>query len=493
MDSELHRLHIFFLPFMAHGHMIPTIEMAKLFATRGIKATIVTTPLNLTIYSKHMERIKQSGLDINIQIVKFPSMEAGLPEGCENIDAIISSSGSNSRELVGKFSKALSMLREPLLRLLQEHRPDCLIADMFFPWATDVATECEIPRIVVEVISLLSMCASEAISRYEPHKKVSSDSEAFIVPDLPGEIKLTRHQLADNLKQEGDFTKLLREVRASQLKCFGNVVNSCYQLEKDYADYFRNVMGMKAWLVGPLSLYNKDVKDKTHRGKEASIDEDECFKWLDSKEPNSVIYVCFGSEAHFDSQQLMEIALGLEASEQNFIWVARKGKKEEQNGDNDWLPQGFEERMEGKGLIIRGWAPQVPILDHVSVGGFVTHCGWNSILEGICAGVPMVTRPVTHEQFLTEKLVTQVLQVGIGAGVKRWVDIGVAGDIVSRDDICKAVRQIMVGEEAEEMRRRTKVLQEMARAAVEEGGSSYTDLTSLIEELRLHRAAAREQ
>lgn len=417
-----------------------------------------------------------------------------MPEGCENIEAIISSSGANSRELVVKFVKALSILREPLLRLLQEHRPDCLIADMFFPWATDVAAECNIPRIVVNALCLFSMSAYETISRYEPHKKVSSDSEAFIVPDLPGEIQLTRHQLADHHKQDNDFAKLLREVYASQLKSFGNVVNSCYQLEKDYADYFRNVLGRKAWLVGPLLLYNKDVEDKTNRGKEASIDKDECLKWLDSKEPNSVIYVCFGSEASFNSQQLMEIALGLEASEQNFIWVAGKGKKEEQNGDDgDWLPQGFEERMEGQGLIIRGWAPQMLILDHVSVGGFMTHCGWNSILEGICAGLPMVTRPATHDHFLTEKLVTQVLQVGIGVGVKRWVDIGVAGDIVSRDDIRKAVRQIMVGVEAEEMRRRTKVLQEIARAAVEEGGSSYTDLTSLIEELRLHRAATREQ
>ncbi|XP_042957819.1 UDP-glucose flavonoid 3-O-glucosyltransferase 7-like [Carya illinoinensis] len=116
----------------------------------------------------------------------------------------------------------------------------------------------------------------------------------------------------------------------------------------------------------------------------------------------------------------MEIAMGLEASGQQFIWVVKKDKNEKE--DEDWLPMGFEKRMEGKGLIIRGLAPQVLILDHEAVGGFVTHCGWNSTLEGVTAGLPMVTWPLFSEQFVNEKLVTEVLKIGVPVGAQQYVD-----------------------------------------------------------------------
>ena len=206
------------------------------------------------------------------------------------------------------------------------------------------------------------------------------------------------------------------------------------------------------------------------------------MKWLATKKPNSVVFICFGSTSKFSDSQLMEIAMGLEASRQQFIWVVRKGKNEK--AEEDWLPKEFEKRMEGKGLIIRGWAPQILILDHEVVGGFVTHCGWNSTLEGVTAGVPMVTWPVAAEQFYNEKLVTQVLKIGVSVGAQQWIRM--VGDGIKREAIQKAVRQIMVGKEAEEMRGKARVLGEMARRAVEEGGSSYSDLNALIEELKSH-------
>ncbi|KAF3958819.1 hypothetical protein CMV_016311 [Castanea mollissima] len=174
--------------------------------------------------------------------------------------------------------------------------------------------------------------------------------------------------------------------------------------------------------------------------------------------------------------------MGLDVSEQQFIWVVKKGKNERE--EEDWLPKGFEKGMKGKGLILRGWAPQVLILDHEAVGGFVTHCGWNSTLEGVTAGVPTVTWPLSAEQFYNEKLVTQVLKIGVAVGVRQW--IRVVGDSIKRNAIEKVVKQIMVGKEAEEMRGRAQVLGEMAKRAVEEEGSSYFDLNTLIEELRLH-------
>ncbi|KAG6677875.1 hypothetical protein I3842_14G049600 [Carya illinoinensis] len=178
----------------------------------------------------------------------------------------------------------------------------------------------------------------------------------------------------------------------------------------------------------------------------------------------------------------MEIAMGLEASGQQFIWVVKKDKNEKE--DEDWLPMGFEKRMEGKGLIIRGWAPQVLILDHEAVGGFVTHCGWNSTLEGVAAGLPMVTWPLFSEQFVNEKLVTEVLKIGVPVGAQQYVDYSGNDNPIKKEAIEMAVRQLMEGEEAKEMRSRAKELGEMARRAIEEGGSSYSHLNALIEELK---------
>ncbi|KAJ4716280.1 Glycosyltransferase [Melia azedarach] len=484
MGSDIRQLKVFFFPFMAHGHMIPSLDMAKLFGSRGVKTSVITTPANALYLSKAIERANEMGVEIDMKLIKFPSVEAGLPEGCENVDAITSNGGRNM-ELVLKFFMATTKLQQPLELLLKECKPDCLVADMFFPWATDAAAKYGIPRLVFHGTSFFSLCVMRCMALYEPHKKVSSDSEPFLVPNLPGDIKFTRNQLPDNMKQddaETHITRLMEAVRESDMKSYGIVVNSFYELEPAYADYYRNVLGRKAWHVGPVSLCNRKIEDKALRGKQASIDEQECLKWLNSKKPNSVIYVCFGSVANFTSAQLMEIALALEASELQFIWVVRRNKIGEEEKE-DWLPEGFEKRMEGKGLIIRGWAPQVLILDHEAVGGFVTHCGWNSTVEGVTAGVPMVTWPVAAEQFYNEKLVTEVLKIGVAVGIQKWSRI--AGDLVNKETIEKVVKDIMVGEKAEEMRSRAKAFGEMAKRAVDKGGSSYSDLDALIEELSL--------
>ncbi|XP_015892851.1 scopoletin glucosyltransferase-like [Ziziphus jujuba] len=470
MDTQPH---IFFFPFMGHGHMIPTIEMAKLFASRGCRATIISTPANASNIIKSIERSRQLGLDIGVVLIKFPTKEVGLPEGCENTNSL------TTKEMMDKFLVATTMLDQPLEELLFEHRPTCLVADVFFPWANQIAAKFGIPRFVFNGTSFFALCAYASLLQEEPQKKVSSDLEPFAIPNLPDEIFTTRQQLPDHMKEESELSAFARKVEESELTSSGIIVNSYYELEPAYADHYRNFLGMKAWHIGPTFLCSKD---KAPRGKD-SIDEHECLKWLDSKKPNSVVYVCFGSVANFDDAQLMEIAMGLEACGKEFIWVVKKEKREE-GREEEWLPEGYEKRMEGKGLIIRGWAPQMLILQHEAVGGFVSHCGWNSTLEGISAGLPMVTWPVSAEQFYNEKLITQLLGIGFDVGNQRWSMF--MGDCVKREAIAKAVSRIMEGEEAEEMRSRAKALRVLACEAVEEGGSSYTDLSALIEELKLH-------
>ncbi|KAG6618281.1 hypothetical protein I3843_05G008400 [Carya illinoinensis] len=477
MGSKSRQLHIFFFPFMAPGHMIPIIDMARLFTTQGVKATIITTPLNEPLVAKTIERTKTcSGFNIDIKTIKFPTVEVGLTEGCENVDSLPSPAS---------FLTATGMLRQPLEQLLQDYRPHCVVADMLFPWATDVAAKFGIPRLVFHVTCFFSVSTIVSLQVYEPDKKVLSNSEPFVIPNFPDEIKLTRMKMSQFSDKEGILTKFFKEAHEAEVRSYGAVVNSFYELEPAYANLYIKVLGRKAWPIGPVSLCNKEAEDKGQRGKESSIDKHECLKWLNTKNSDSVVYICFGSLANLTDSQLMEIAMGLEASEQQFIWVVKKGKGKKE--EEDWLPKGFEKKMEGKGLIIRGWAPQVLILDHEAVGGFVTHCGWNSTLEGVTAGVPMVTWPMFAEQFYNEKLVTEVLKIGVPVGAQQCVNMmGNDAYSIKKEAIEKAVRRIiMVSEEAKEMRSRAKALGEMARRAMEKGGSSYSDLNALIEELKI--------
>lgn len=474
-------LQVFFFPMLAHGHMIPTLDMAKLFASHGVHSTIITTPLNAPAFEKAVQKSNDSGFRMSIKTVKFPKV-SGLPDECENADQLTSPAMSPI------FFCATQMLKEQVEQLLEEYRPNCLVADMFFPWATDSAAKFGIPRLVFHGTSFFSLCASEEMRLHKPFENVINDSNEFIVPNLPHKVKLLLSQIPTYLRQdtETEFSKMMIRVKETELTSYGVIVNSFYELEPDYADHYRNVLNRRAWHVGPVSLCNRSVEEKVQRGKKAAIDEDKCLKWLDTKNPNSVLYVCFGSVSKFPSNQLHEIAVGLEASGQQFIWVVRKGKSDEEI--EEWMPEGFEERTKGKGLIIRGWAPQVLILDHEAIGGFVTHCGWNSTLEGITAGVPMVTWPSFAEQFYNEKLITEILRIGVAVGSKEWVAVTGSGDI-KRDAVEKAVRSVMEGKDAEERRDRAEGLKEMARKGIEEGGSSYLDLDALIKELSLYHSS----
>ncbi|XP_059652920.1 scopoletin glucosyltransferase-like [Cornus florida] len=478
MNPETKHLHLFFFPLMAQGHMLPIIDLAKLFAARGVRATMITTPLNVPIFTRAIQRSESLSTNmITIRAITFPAKEAGLPEGLENLDLV------TTPELHIKFFHAINLLQQPLEQLLQECHPNGLVADRFFPWATDLAAKHGIPRLAYRTC-FFSTCAQDSVTKNKPYQNLSSDTEPFIIPGLPDHINMTKLQLHDHIRLgfENDFSRLVGSARESADRSYGNIFNSFYELEPAYAELYKKEK--KAWHVGPMVLSNRNNDEKAARGKKSSIDTHECLKWLDSKKPNSVVYVCFGTVTRFPDSQLMEIAKGLEASGQEFIWVVRRDEEEEDNSEN-WLPEGFEERAKGKGLIIRGWAPQMLILGHKAVGGFVSHCGWNSTLEAVSAGVPMVTWPVFAEQFYNEKFVTEVLKTGVGVGVQRWVKF--VGDSVKSDAIEKAVKRIMVGEEAEEIRSRSRVLGEMAKRAVEEGGSSYNDLDALIEELRSFR------
>ncbi|KAL8541457.1 hypothetical protein ACS0TY_002647 [Phlomoides rotata] len=488
MTSKPHQLHIYFLPIMAPGHMIPMIDIARKFSRYGAKATIITTSLIASSFSQTIERDRESGFDISTSLINFPSREAGLPEGYENLSA------ATTPEMSINFLKALDFLQEPVEKILQQGNPDGIVASGFFWWTAEVAVKLNIPRIVFYGTGFFPMTILTILREEKPHERIDSESQEFLVPGLPDEVKVSRRQLPDYLKQHDDdddddknpFAAITRKALASDLTGFGTIVNSFYELEPAYVRYYRETRGKKVWHVGPVSLINKSDEDKTHRGQEISSNSQDCLSWLDSKEPNSVIYVCFGSMAFFQTPQLHEIGKGLESSGQKFIWVIKKQRNDEEN--IDYFPQGFETRIEGRGLIIRGWAPQVQILGHEAVGGFVSHCGWNSLLEGVTAGVPMVTWPLCEEQFFNEKLVTKILKTGIPVGAEEWTRRTEDRKAIKSENVEKAVVELMVGVEAETMRNRAKELGDMAKSAVEEGGSSDADFKSLLEDIRMYRS-----
>ncbi|KAJ9695289.1 hypothetical protein PVL29_010664 [Vitis rotundifolia] len=441
------RLHFVLLPHLTFGHLIPMIDIAKLLAQHGVIVTVITTPVNAAGLTTIIDRAVDSGLRIQLLQVPFPSVEVGLPEGCESLDRL------PSRDLYGNLFIGIGMLKQPVEKLFDELQPrvSCIIADKYLVWTDDTARRFQIPRLVFDGISCFSLLCTHNLHVSKVHEKVS-EGEPFVVPGLPDRIELTRAQLPGSVNTSGtDLREMRNQIREVELAAYGVLVNTFEELEPAYVKEFRKVRGDKVWCVGPVSLCHKENKDKAERGKKASVDEKQCFNWLDSKEPSSVE----GKNA-----QEMEKIL---------------------------LEDGFMERTRGRGLLIRGWAPQVLILSHPAIGGFLTHCGWNSTLEGVCAGVPMITWPLFAEQFYNEKFVVQVLRIGVRVGaefVVKWGEEEKFGVVLKREAVEKAIEQLMEeGVEGQERRKRARELGEMAKRAMEEGGSSYLNMTLLIQDI----------
>ncbi|KAI7754496.1 hypothetical protein M8C21_012821 [Ambrosia artemisiifolia] len=208
----------------------------------------------------------------------------------------------------------------------------------------------------------------------------------------------------------------------------------------------------------------------------------ECLSWLDLQPSASVVYLCFGSLGVFSGEQLKEIAKGLEMSGVRFLWVVRSppsNRKEDRflpppEPDLDvLLSEGFLERTKDRGIVVKKWAPQVAILNHKSVGGFVTHCGWNSILEAVCAGVPMVAWPLYAEQKFNKAVLTTDMKLALPMNESE-------GGMVTAMEVEKRVRQLMEGDEGKVVREVAMARKEEAEMALSDGGSSHAALSKLV-------------
>nr|UXM20151.1 2'-O-glucosyltransferase [Astragalus mongholicus] len=477
------QLNVTFLPYPTPGHMIPMIDTARLFAKHGATVTIITTHANASTFQKHIDSDISLGYPIKTQLIQFPAAQVGLPDGVENVK------DGSSLELLGKISQGIFLLQGQIELLFQHLQPDCIVTDMMYPWTVESAAKLGIPRLHYYSTSYFSNCASYFVRKYRPHDSLDSDDQKFTVPCLPISIEMTPLQLPEWIRTKnpstGGFFEAMYE---SEKNSYGTLYNSFHELESDYEQLNKTTMGIKSWSVGPVSAWaNKDDEKKANRGHMGESGKElEWLNWLNSKQNDSVLYVSFGSLTRLPNAQLLEIAHGLEISGHNFIWVIRKNDRDE-DGDN--FLQEFEQRMKEskKGYIIWNWAPQLLILDQPAVGGIVTHCGWNSILESINAGLPMIAWPMFAEQFYNERLLVDVLKIGVPVGVKEnkyWFNIG-EETLVRREEIMKAVVLLMgSSQESKEMRLKAKKLADASKRTIEEGGHSYNNLLQLIDELK---------
>ena len=225
--------------------------------------------------------------------------------------------------------------------------------------------------------------------------------------------------------------------------------------------------------VGPL------VATHTH-----VVQDDECMNWLNMQPRKSVVFLCFGSMGVFSKEQLHEIACGLERSGQRFLWVVRNQPLEEQSHEDlaTLMPEGFLDRTKERGLVVKNWAPQVEVLNHDSVGGFVSHCGWNSVLEALCAGVPMVAWPLYTEQRFNR--VVLVHEIGVALWMRERDD---ESGFVEANEVEERVKESMESAKGEMVRKRVTVAKDEAKAALlSEHGSSHVALANFLRSWRTY-------
>ncbi|KXG22281.1 hypothetical protein SORBI_3009G186800 [Sorghum bicolor] len=445
------KLRILLMPFFATSHIGPFTDLAfHLIAARphDVEATVAVTPANTVVVQSALARHDADHqVTVKVATYPFPSVD-GLPPGVEN-HSTVKAADAWRIDSVAMDEKLMQPGQESLIR---EHSPDLVISDIHFWWNVDVATDIG-PCVTFHAIGTFPSLAMFNLSAAGD----ATDAGSGMVTLLgfpPPQIQVPTTELPEMLRRQQITGGHARGnlVSLAHKRCFGLVVNTFFDLEHMHCEMFvGNDYVKRAYFVGPLSLPSQQVAVGAY--------DSQCIDWLDKKPPQSVVYLCFGSLTHVSQAQLRELALGLEAYEKPFLWVIRS---------ETWVPpEGWKERVGDRGMTV--------ILAHHAVGVFVMHCGWNSVLETVVAGVPVLTWPMVFEQFITERFVTEVLAIGErlwpqGAGVRStrsgehelFMEPGGAGDAA---------------------RSKVKELFAKACAAMAEGGSSHRDLHRMIDDL----------
>ncbi|KAL7192315.1 hypothetical protein ACSBR2_024199 [Camellia fascicularis] len=330
--------------------------------------------------------------------------------------------------------------------------PVAIVSDFFLGWTQDLAVDLGVPRVTFWPSAAFTASVSNTLWRNLPKSDDPTNENSLIsFPEIPNSPKYPLWQIIPYCRNfnEGDPEhEFLRNCMLANNLSWGVVFNSFTELERVYIDHVKKEMGHdRVWAPGPL-LPPPDEVGPTDRGGSSAVPA--------------------------KSQQTEVLAAALKQSGVHFIWCGKAVNQGHVAGDIGLIPDGFEDRVEGRGLIIRGWAPQVAILSHRAVGAFVSHCGWNSVLEGVAAGVLMLAWPLAADQFTDAKLLVDQL------GVAVRVCEGGPKNVPDLDELTRLLAETVSGTRPE--RSRVERLRDAAWNAVK-GGSSTRDLDELVKQL----------
>ncbi|XP_019199051.1 PREDICTED: zeatin O-glucosyltransferase-like [Ipomoea nil] len=453
------------VPYLAQGHLNQLLHLSRLIASYDLPVYYTGFTVDISLARQRVHGWDPLAYP-NLRFHSFPTPPSYLSGA---------SSGHQSEsfsDIVTSVVNGPKHLRGPIAELLDDLSPKCgrLVVVYDSLMATAVQEVAFIPN--AEAYSFHAASAfTNATIAWEVVAKIlrlpsflSKLAGKFLLPAgaiIPDDLPSLESCFLP------EFLKFLSVQRASAKFCSGNLYDTCRPMEGPYLDILAKLYRFtgkgKLWAIGPLNPLSTNPAKQRHR----------CLEWLDKQPPKSVVLVSFGTLTSLSDEQISELAKGLEQSQQKFIWVVRDVLKGE-NG-RIGLPEGYQDRVEGRGLILRDWAPQLEILDHPSTGAFLTHCGWNSCMESISRGVPLATWPIHFDQPRNALLMTEVLKIGIA--VKDWAR---RNEVIPSETVRKAVEKLMASPEGEKLRTRAAALGKDVKQSVMDGGGSRLEMANFI-------------
>ncbi|CAK8573303.1 unnamed protein product [Lathyrus sativus] len=454
-------IQILLVSYPAQGHINPLLRLAKILAAKGSSVIFTTTKKA----GKEMQTVNNNTDKTVTKIgdgsLSFDFFDDGLNDDDPmrtNLCDYESHLEHVGKQYVSQMIKNHAESETPI---------SCIINNIFISWVCDVATENEIRFAILWSES----CAVLTTYYNYFHKLVPfpSKTEPYIDVQLPSVI-LKHNEIPDLLHPFNGFhfRTLLATLILGQIKNLSKAlcvfVDTYDELERDFIDY----ISKKPVNIRPIGPLFKNPKIKGDFVK--SDDSSDIIEWLNSKQEDSVVYISFGTIVHLPQEQVSEIAYGLLDSHVSFLWALRQ---------HDDLPKAFLEETNGRGKVVK-WCPQVQVLSHPSVACFITHCGWNSSIEALASGVPVLTFPDYGDQVTNAKFLVDVFRMGIRLGYTRAEE-----KLVTRDDVKRCLLEAMEGPKAQELKQNAIKWKKAADDAVVAGaGSSDRNLDAFLEDIK---------
>ncbi|KAH0775592.1 hypothetical protein KY290_007003 [Solanum tuberosum] len=439
-ENNTKKLHIVMFPWLAFGHIIPFLELSKFIARKGHKISFISTPRNIDRLPKIPSEFSNSITFVKIRIPKID----GLPKDAEATMDI------TSEEII-YLKKAMDGMETDVTNFLEKNCPDWIIQDFAQYWLAPISTKLGISRIYYGIINAWFNCFLGSIENMINTNNCTSPPklEDFLVPPkwIPFETKAAyrlheaRWMVGSSQKNVSGVSDMYRiGVTIKGLDAI--IIRHCPEFEGQWLkllEDLHHIPVLPTGLMPPIVESSSDEKNESW----ISIKE-----WLDEKPKGSVVYVALGSEVTVGQSEINELARGLELSGSPFFWVLRKPSGS-RNKDPIELPDGFEERTKDRGIVWKSWVPQLKILSHESIGGFLTHCGWSSIIEGLMFGHPLIMLPFLVDQGLNARILEDK---GVGIDVPRHEEDG----SYTSDSVANSVKLVMVGNDGKIIREKAK-------------------------------------